>query len=143
MQRQKERTQRTERVLCVLFVQLCALCVMRFHVHTNARDPGGGRGANNVQAPGAAAALPFAKAQQGTAAAGEAQMRGGWPTAVLVLALGACSRTQPPDPAALIAIGPKDVRIDAAPVARSVSGQLLPPVAHVAGAAPSLNGQPA
>lgn len=70
-------------------------------------------------------------------------MRGGWPTAVLVLALGACSRTQPPDPAALIAIGPKDVRIDAAPVARSVSGQLLPPVAHVAGAAPSLNGQPA
>jgi hypothetical protein len=70
-------------------------------------------------------------------------MRAGWRRAVLVLALGACSRPQPPDPAALIGIGPGDVRIDAAPVASTVSGQLLPPVAHVAGAAPPLNGQPA
>jgi hypothetical protein len=70
-------------------------------------------------------------------------MRGGLSKAVLVLALGACSRPQPPDPAALIAIGPGDVGIDAAPVARTVSGQLLPPVTHVAGAVPSLNGQPA
>jgi hypothetical protein len=70
-------------------------------------------------------------------------MRGRWMAVVLVLAPAACSRPVPPDPAAEIGIGPQDVRIDAAPVARTVSGQLLPPVRHVAGAAPALNGQPA
>ena len=70
-------------------------------------------------------------------------MRGRWMSAVLVLGLDACSRPEPPDPAAMIGIGPQDVRIDAAPVARTVWGQLLPPVPHVAGAAPPLNGQPA
>jgi hypothetical protein len=70
-------------------------------------------------------------------------MRGRWMAVVLVLFPAACSRPVPPDPAAEIAIGPQDVRIDAAPVARTVSGQLLPPVPHVAGAAPPLNGQPA
>jgi hypothetical protein len=70
-------------------------------------------------------------------------MRGRWMAAALVVALGACSRPEPPDPAAMIAIGPEDVRIDAASVAGSVSGQLLPPVRYVAGAAPPLNGQPA
>jgi hypothetical protein len=76
---------------------------------------------------------------------GGAQVRGRWRALVLALALGldACSRPEPLDPAAAIGIGPQDVRIDAAPVARTVSGQLLPPVPHVAGAAPLLNGQPA
>lgn len=69
-------------------------------------------------------------------------MRGRWRRAVLVLALGACSRPAAPDPAAVIRIRPEDVRIDAAPVARTVSGQLLPPVRYVAGTAAPLNGQP-
>lgn len=70
-------------------------------------------------------------------------MLGRWIAAAVVLVPAACSHPEPPDPAALIGIGPEDVRIDAAPVARTVSGQLLPPVPHVAGAEPPLNGQPA
>ncbi|HYR07980.1 MAG TPA: hypothetical protein VEQ60_09435 [Longimicrobium sp.] len=62
--------------------------------------------------------------------------------AALVLALGACSRPEAPDPAAVIGIRPENVRIDPAPVAHAVWGQVLPPVPHVAGAAPPLNGQP-
>lgn len=67
----------------------------------------------------------------------------GWRMAALVLALGACSRPEPPDPAAVIGIRPENVRIDPAPVAQTVWGQILPPVPHVAGAVPPLNGQPA
>jgi hypothetical protein len=73
----------------------------------------------------------------------EERMRGRWIAAAVVLVPAACSRPEPPDPAATIGIGPRDVRIEAAPIARTVSGQVLPPVPHVAGAGPPLNGQPA
>lgn len=68
----------------------------------------------------------------------------GWRMAgALALVLAACARDKAPDGASIIAIGPGDVRIVPTPVARSVSGRLLPPVAHVAGTVPLLNGEPA
>ncbi|HEX5868782.1 MAG TPA: hypothetical protein VFY65_00130, partial [Longimicrobium sp.] len=70
-------------------------------------------------------------------------MRGRWIAAAVVVVPAACSRPEPPDPAAMIGIGPADVRIEAAPIARTVSGRVLPPVQHVAGEGPPLNGQPA
>jgi hypothetical protein len=70
-------------------------------------------------------------------------MRGRWIAAAVVLVPAGCSRPETPDPAALIGIGPGDVRIEAASIAGTVSGQVLPPVPHVAGVGSPLNGQPA
>lgn len=70
-------------------------------------------------------------------------MRGRWIAAAVVLVPAACSRPAPPDPAAMITIAPADVRIDPAPLAGTVWGQVLPPVPHVAGMGSPLNGQPA
>jgi hypothetical protein len=70
-------------------------------------------------------------------------MRGRWIAAAVVLVPAACSRPEPPDPAAMIEIEPADVRIDAVPLAGTVRGQILPPVPHVAGMGSPLNGQPA
>ncbi|HVH11576.1 MAG TPA: hypothetical protein VM759_00920 [Longimicrobium sp.] len=70
-------------------------------------------------------------------------MRGRWTAGALAFVLAACARDKAPDGASIIAIGPGDVRIVPAPVARSVTSRILPPVPHIAGSVPLLNGEPA